>query len=173
MNEDNDGRKVPISDLDFNYMVTDTVWGKQDINSELKKQLVRTRKVIIPKGERYANEKGEAKISDGTIEGIETESLWDTMAFYTQDMRLGYLNPWYGETKYCQYYLNLASDLLQERMVGAFIVALSKVATALELSQSNHGFLRRNMNTFTQKSQQQLIAPPKRSLFGKAPKETF
>ena len=173
MNNEDTGRKVPISDLDFNYMVTDTVWGKHDINPELKRQLTKTKTVRLPKGARYLDENGKVQISDGEVFISESKSLWDILAIYTQDLRLGNLNPFWGETKRCMHYVDLASELIQENMISSFTTGISRVASQLELSQSNRGFLRRQMNTFTHKSQQQIMQPPKRSLFGKAPKEEF
>jgi len=160
-------RIVPQNDLDFNYIVTDTRWGKPDMSAEFKEYLSDKKKVIIPKGARYLDPKtGEEKESDGTVLAYETEYLWERLQFLSQDLRLGNLNPLLGETAYCQYYVNLANDLLQEGYKHSFIIAITRVATVIELSQSNRGFLRKNLTTFRHKQTVTQNEPPKRTIFG-------
>jgi len=147
-------RKIPTSDLDFNLMTTDTVWGKnQDIPIDLRTAL-----------EQYY----QARDADGKVTGTYKKRLWGLLGFYTRDMRLGNLTEKNGELAYVHYYLDLANDMLQAEMVEPFLICLSRAATRLELSQSKMGFLRKQMNTFRQESTYQELEPPKKSLFGMA-----
>lgn len=148
-NDDLVRRNVPQSDLDFNLMTTDPVWGQPEVNDTLKERL--------------------SKISEGVdADGkpiYKKENLWGLLNFYTRDLRLANLSKW-DEIPYVTYYLDLAGDFLQSDMIQPFIICLSRAATLLELSQSKNGFLRRRMNTFTQEKFQQELEPPKKSLFG-------
>lgn len=150
MNNDNQKRVLPQNELDFHLMTTDSVWGKADVSPELKEKL-----------SKYFLGKDEAG-----KEVITTESLWGLLGFYTRDMRLANLSMWNGEVNYCQYYLDLANDLLQANMVEPFLICLSRVATLLELSQSKGGFLRKTMNTLRTESLHGELEPPKKKLFG-------
>lgn len=148
-------RVLPQSELDLALMTTDAVWGKTEVNQELMERL---------------NKYYLAKDEEGKT-GYTIKSLWSLLGYYTRDMRLANLNPWMGEVAYAQYYLDLAGDFLQAEMVEPFIIALSRVATILELSQSKGGFLRRRMGTFTQEALHGDIEPPKKNLFGAGKKK--
>lgn len=143
-------RTLPQNDLDLALMTTDSVWGKAEVPPELRSRL---------------NKYFRVQDKDGN-KGVTVESLWGLLGFYTRDMRLANLSAWNGELQYCQYYLDLANDLLQANMIEPFMITLSRVATILELSQSKGGFLRRKMNTFTQEQINRQDEPPKKSLFG-------
>lgn len=143
-------RVLPQNDLDLALMTTDSVWGKAEVPPELVHRL---NKYFLQE-----NKEGEKVVT--------AESLWGLLGFYTRDMRLANLSAWNGELQYCQYYLDLAGDLLQANMIEPFVISLSRVATILELSQSKGGFLRRKMNTFTQEHIQNPLEPQKKSLFG-------
>jgi hypothetical protein len=147
--EQPDKRTVPQSDLDFNLMTTDPVWGSANISTELKKKLSETIEGID---------------TEGNVKYKETE-LWGLLNFYTRDVRLGNLRAW-DELPYVQYYLDLAGDFLQSDMIKPFLIALSRAATKIELSQSKNGFLRRRMNTFTKESFNTESEAPKKNLFG-------
>lgn len=142
----------PETALDYNLMIVQSVWGKEVINADLQEKLKQTRAVYQKK-----NEAGEV------IETfVDKESLWGTLSFYTQDLRLANLSP--SQFKYCAYYLDLAGDCLRLDMVEPFLMSLSRVATILELSQSQGGFLRNRLNTLTTENVQRIFEPPKRSL---------
>lgn len=154
MTEEKQGRVLPLNDLDLQLMTTDSVWGKAEVPPELKDRL-----------NRIYTSQDEQGQQEQTI-----ESLWGLLGFYTRDMRLANLNPLLGEVFYCQYFLDLANDLLQAGMIEPFLISLSRVATILELSQSKNGFLRRKMNTFTQERISK-DEPPKKQLFGVGKKQ--
>lgn len=152
MTEEKTQRRVmPQNELDFHLMTTDPAVGRPEVNQGLQDQL--TKYVIIDK--------------NGKQEAVPLEKLWDSLAFYTRDIRLGNLNYWNNEVPYCQYYIDLAGDFLQAGMPRAFLICLKRAATLLELSQSKGGFLRKALNTIRQVSLSGEIEPPKKSLFGK------
>lgn len=142
-------RVVPSSDLDFNLITTDAVWGSPYISKELQDKL----------GSEFVKEDENGK------KVIDRSSLWGLLGFYTRDMRLANLSYWTGEINYCQHYLDLANDFLQNDMIRPFLISLSRVATVLELSQSKGGFLRRRMHTFTSESITEQ-EPKKTGIFG-------
>ena len=165
MSEEQQQRQVPASELDFNLMTTDSVWGKSSVPEGLKARLNRYYLKRDSRGKPLFDQKGNL-IGD-------TTSLWSLLGFYTRDLRLGNLGYWNGEIQYAQYFLDLANDLLQAEMTQPFLIALSRVATLLELSQSKNGFLRRRMGTLTTESMSGDMEPPKKSLFGSQKKKDF
>jgi len=142
-------RTTPQNELDLALLTTDSVWGKREVSPELQNALSKYYKV---------------KADDGT-EGFTKESLWGLLSFYTRDMRLSNLNQ--TQLEYCTHYINLAGDCLQENLIRPFIIALSRSATVLELSQSKGGFLRKRLTTLTSESSHTELEPPKRNFFGK------
>jgi hypothetical protein len=149
-----DRRTVPQSDLDFNLMTTDPVWGSNQVSPELQKKLSETIEGISSDGKPVFK---EAK-------------LWGLLNYYTRDVRLGNLSKW-DELPYVEYYLNLAGDFLQVGMIKPFLVALSRAATKIELSQSKNGFLRRRLSTFTKEEYKTENEPAKKNIFGGKKKE--
>lgn len=147
-------RQVPQSDLDFNLMTTDPVWGTSQVSPELQKMLSKTIEGV--------DSAGNPKFSE--------QKLWGMLNYYTRDVRLGNLSKW-DELPYVEYYLNLAGDFLQCGMVRPFLVSLSRAATKIELSQSKGGFLRRRLSTFTKEEYKSEIEPSKKTLFGTKKKE--
>jgi len=151
MSDEQDYRRTsPQSELDLALMTTDAVWGKPEVSAELKTRLNKYFSAVDEKGKK----------------SIKVESLWGLLGFYTRDMRLANLSVWNGELNYCQYYLDLANDFLQNGNIEPFLISLSRVATMLELSQSKNGFLRKNGNTLRQETLSGEMEPKKKSLFG-------
>lgn len=151
-------RVMPKSELDLTLMTTDSVWGKSEVPPQLQNALKRFEKVLDKEGELIHDKEGNPIVTE--------DNLWSLLGFYTRDIRLANLSMWDGEFQYCQYFLDLAGDLLSEKLLEPFIICLRRVATILELSQSKGGFLRRRMNTFTSESTPLGGEPPKKSLFG-------
>ena len=154
-------RMTPQNELDLVMLTTEPDWGKPTINADLRDKLSRHIRTTI------LDDKGNVISYQ-----IDKEGLWGLLGFYTRDMRLANLStghplkPWMpNELKYCQYYLDLANDFLQEGLIKSFLVCLSRVATILELSQSKNGFLRKNFNTFREEKFSATEEPAKRSLF--------
>lgn len=155
-------RQTPTSELDLNLMLTDSVWGKSEMNEDLKNKL--------KKHYLQRDEKGKpvyTKQADGTFIPLgTTASLWGLLGFFTRDMRLGNLSAFDNELFTCRYHIDLANDLLSVDMCEPFLIALSRSATILETSQSKSGFLRKIMNTLTQRHIKQELEPPKKGMFG-------
>ena len=148
-------RQVPQSDLDFNLMTTDPVWGSEHVSPQLQKMLSETYEGI----DKYGNVK------------YSEHKLWGVLNYYTRDIRLGNLDRWL-DIPYVEFYLNLAGDFLQSKMIRPFLIALSRAATRIELSQSKGGFLRRRMSTVTKESfSKDMFEPPKKNIFGGNKKE--
>lgn len=150
-------RTTPQSELDLVLMTTNSVWGMPEVSQELKDRL---------------NKEFKTKDEDGT-EGVSIKSMWGMLSFYTRDMRLSNLGTFNGEFEYVKYHIDLAGDCLQEGLVKPFLVALSRAATVLELSQSKGGFLRKKMGTIRQELSHEQTEPPKRQLFGGNKKEKY
>lgn len=147
---DNNRRILPRSEIDFNMLMTDTVWGTSNISKELKEKI--TKYYAVP------NEDGKLT--------IKKEGLWGLLNFYTRDIRLANLDN--REINYVRYYLDLAGDLLHVDMISSFMICLNRVASVLETSQSKKGFLRKRMNTFTSENMQGDYEPKKKTMFGKS-----
>lgn len=129
-------REVPLNALDFNMQVIKPNWGKEGaIPDSLKEKLK----------EYYKSQDPDTKEVT-----IAYNDLWGLLGSYTEDLRLGNLDN-KVDIPYCEHYLNLAQDLLKEDLFKPFIIALSRVATRIELSQSKNGFLRRRPNAIETK----------------------
>lgn len=135
-------RIMPQSGLDFNMMLTDTMYGSQQIGAQLSRK-VKTRT---------------------DEEDPDRAEAWELLSFYTRDLRLSNIGE--REIVYCQHYIDLAGDCLREGYMEAFAKALALAATVLELAQSKGGFLRKRQNTLTQENVSgELESPKKRLLF--------
>jgi hypothetical protein len=169
MSDDDNKVKRPMirSELDLQLMTTDSMWGRADINPDLKKKIVRAYGYLKPKLDDNDQPIFDAAGKPVSELEISEEGLWSLLGFYTRDMRLGNLSKFDGEFNYCAYYLDLANDYLQAEMVEPFLICLSRVATILELSQSRGGFLRKRMNTLSQEHINIDSEPKKANLFGK------
>ena len=152
MSETDQKRILPRSDLDFNLMTTDSVWGSPYVNQELKDKVKQYRQAMDKEGNLT----------------VESDSLWSMLGFFTRDMRLANLDR--AESNYCHYYLDLANDFLHTNQSEPFIICLERVASILELSQSKKGFLRKRMNTLTTESFNQQ-EPPKTKFAGQQSKK--
>jgi len=143
-------RILPTSELDLNMMLTNPVWGRPEVSNALRQQLMKQHTQVLPDGKLIVSE----------------SSLWDLLDFYKRDLRLANLSEWNNELQTCRYMLDLANDYLNERMGDPFIIALSRAISILETSQSKNGFLRKQMNTLTQRHETRSLEPPKKGFFG-------
>lgn len=134
---------MPQSGLDMNMLLTDTVWGSQQISAQIREKIQHRHENL-----KLINQIGKNVLSPE----VEKIASWELLSFYTRDMRLANLNVLTGEVVYCQHYIDLAGDLLREGYIESFATALARAATVLELSQSKGGFLRRRHNTLTQEN---------------------
>lgn len=148
----------PQSDLDFNLMITETLWGSTFVSPELQSHLTKNYQVTDENGQPLYNDQGQPVVTK--------EALWGMMSFYTRDLRLSNLSYKNNEIQYCQHYLDLAGDYLKEGMIKPFLICLSRVATITELAQSKGGFLRRQMNTLRTENVDEILEPKKKSIWG-------
>lgn len=155
-------RLLPSSDIDFNMLVTDPTWGRQeDVNISLRNTLAKEIKIV-------------AEDPQGNKKRLEFNvSAWDLLDFYKRDLRLGNLRSKTGKNPFqrddvevCEFYLNLAGDFLECKLYKPFLICLRRVITTLELSHSRGGFFRRLLQTFRTENVTQQINPPKKSMFG-------
>lgn len=145
-------RYTPYTDLEYNWLTTETGWGK-DATPELQSKLtkvLREKNIYTPYGEKVET----------------TEQLWGLLSYYTRDIRLGNLSRMNGEVKYVVHWLNLAGDSLRAGYPKSFLSAITRAISIIEVSQSVNGFLRRRNQTHTYESYQQELQPKKRGLFG-------
>lgn len=147
--EQNEFRSVPLNDLDLNLRLTNSSWGlNSEISPELKEKLSKYWIQTDEEGKQFINKK----------------SLWGELSFLTRDLRLANLSE--EELIFVRYHLDLAGDMLNCDYIEPFLIAISRVASVLETSQSKKGFLRKAMNTLRQETYKQEIEPPKKSFFG-------
>jgi len=156
-------RELPTSELDAQMMMTNSTWGRNEVPQELKDRL---EKFYIKKAET-----GEVMLDKDGNAVVSKASMWGLLGFYSRDMRLGFLSEWNNELETCRYMIDLANDCLDESLCGSFMVALSRSATILETSQSKGGFLRKILNTLTQRNITQNLEAPKKAFFGGAKKD--
>lgn len=141
---------IPENNIELSMLYTNPVWGSdREINKSFRDK---TTKTI-----NFVNQE------TGQIVQTTTDKLWEQLQFFTRDLRLGNLSS--TEVRYCDYYLRFASDCLKEKYIDAFIVALSRVASTIELSQSKGGFLRKRLNTQTKEIKESMDLNKKNGLF--------
>jgi hypothetical protein len=163
-----DRRPIFRSELDMQFLTTDSAWGKSDINQGLKDTLTKSYGYYVADiDEKTGLQKIDKQGKPLLKLVVQKQDLWALLGFYTRDMRLANLSQKDGDMQYCIHYLDLANDFLQEGYIKPFLISLSRVATMLELSQSKGGFLRRRMNTFSQEHINVDVEPEKKNLFGK------
>jgi hypothetical protein len=163
MSDDNVQRSLPANELDMQLMITNSCWGRPEVSPELKQRLMKYYATTDDHGQLMKDDAGNIIVDKG--------SLWGLLGFYTRDMRLANLSEFNNELQTCRYMIDLANDYLSENMVEPFMISLGRAVTILETSQSKGGFLRKQMNTLTQKSVNQNMDPPKKGFWGGKNKE--
>jgi len=163
------GARVPYSDLDMTFMVTEPAWGKEiseELNSKVS-EVVSEAYFQCLECEKPFGE-GE-KCVCGSVNKrlvVDRAPMWGLLSYYTRDLRLGNLGNWNNELSYCHHYLSLAGDLLRVGNVKSFLSALSRVIDRLEISQSKGGFYRKRMGTITREDVSSSNEPTKKPLMG-------
>lgn len=150
-------RTVPQSDLEYQMLVTDTLWGAPWVSEDLKEHLTKTHLLRDAEGKPILT-------PDGNY-AIKKQALWGLMSHYTRDIRLSNLSSARNEINYVRHWLDYASDMIREDMPLAFLAALSRVVTVLETSQGRGGFLRKRMGTVTTEDITAPGEPGKKSLY--------
>lgn len=186
-------RQMPISELDLQSQTINPQWGMPELHDGLESQLIHRSKYRLLFGGKkvlstpdgllhyvkmdnlvqFENEPGVLylPIPKSVMDALneEEENMWAMMSFYTRDLRLANLTD--PELNYCVHYLNLAGDFLKMGFRRAFLIALSRVATMVELSQSRKGFLRKRINTITTEKYEKPIEPEKKSILQRGSKQ--
>lgn len=161
-------REIPLNELDFSNQLANPVWGDKLTKPDLRKKLNIVKLKTDENGQplfQVTKIMGDDKIEkDVYLPMIEELSEYDNLSFLTRDFRLSNLTD--EQVEICQYWTELAADLLQDGYKKAHIAALSRVAIVLEINQSRRGFLRKTMNTLRQESTHQELQPAKKSFFG-------
>lgn len=156
----------PSSNIDLQLMTTNSVWGEPEINKAVKEKLrIEGAKISYKAGDVIQTSQGLVRINEDTEVNNDSD-YWSILDVYTRDLRLGNISKKDGEMEYCQYMLDLATDLLQDDFKAGFTAAIRRLATVLELSQSKGGFLRNKFNTLTYEQYTEEREPPKKGLFG-------
>lgn len=153
MAEDNDNNLRPLmsSSMDFEFLMADPRWGRDEVTKGLQDKL----------------KKYKYYVDTETQEWREIEDkLWNILAFYTKDIRQGYLSENNNEMANVRFWLIYAGDLLAHNYKSAFISALSRAVAVIETSQSKNGFFTKMKNTLRKEETHTEIEPPKKKFFG-------
>ena len=137
MTEEQIMRQVPRDNLDLNLMLTDTLYGSKTMSEEFRENLVKRFVIIGEDGNPVLDAQGRPV--------VKIQAGWEMLEFYTRDMRLGFIDQ--TQFRICRHYIDLAGDCYQEEYFRAFLTALRRAITIIELSQSYKGNLRKNTNT--------------------------
>ena len=164
---DEDNQRNPISEIDLTFLTTSPAWGKNEVPEAYMKQIIRDKQVVLAQ----INEDGSIFIlkdeKNKPIIYNDIEKIWSRLAFLTKDIRLGNISKLGSGSDYCEYYLNLAGDLLEAGYPNAHITALQRTAVKLEVSQSVGGFLRKRQGTITSENITNELDPKKKDMFGR------
>lgn len=160
--------RIPASEVELNQLVVEPQWGHDTLNPELNLKLSKAKYVKVKKGTTLQNSDGTKRtLTEDELISVD-EYFWSELNFYRQDLRLGNLDR--SERVYCNHYLLLAADFLRKEMYEAFIVALNRVISKIELSQSKDGFLRKWFGTVRKLEGQDEPEKPRLPFGGKNPK---
>lgn len=143
-------REVPESGLDAQWQMTNPAWGRAEVPIHLRDRLKK-------------KQDGTLVDADGNEYPTNAGGMWELLGFFTRDLRLGFLTN--SETQEAREYLEITSVCVAEDLPDSFFIALSKVVSLVEISQSRSGNLRRSQRTQRQEQSLTYDEPPKR--FGK------
>ena len=149
-------RIVPSSDLDFQSMITNPVWGKNSAIGNLKNNLG---KIVI----RREYKKGDVRLNPDTqqLERVNEDitideefSEWNKSQYHTQDFRLSNLDK--NQVDWCIENQDLAFALLQFGCPKSFMVCTDENANVLEFNHSKGGWFRQGLNTMRTETRQEV-----------------
>jgi hypothetical protein len=143
-------RPMLQSSMDFELLLADPRWGTDEVTQKLRDRLEKTKYFID-------NNNNITEVRD---------QLWSILAFYTKDVRQGYLSENNNEMSYVRHFLILAGDLLSHNYNKSFVIALSRAVSVIETSQSKNGFFTKQKNTLRKEETHTEIEPPKKRFFG-------
>jgi len=137
----------PNTDLDFQAQLTDSFISSQYVDpafsnkfKEFDFQKDKDGKIILMK--------------DGNPQIILTKDLWGILQIFNRDWRLGNIDK-KEEAVYIRHHINLATDILNllgDKFNQSALICLSYALAVNETSQAKGGFLRRMLNTFIHKT---------------------
>lgn len=159
-------QRNPISEIDLTFLTTDPAWGKNQVPESYMKQIIRDKQVVLAQIDGEGNIQLLVDEKNKPITYNDIEKIWSRLGFLTKDVRLGNISKLGSGADYCEYYLNLAGDLLEAGYPNAHITALQRTAVKLEVSQSVSGFLRKRQGTITSENITNELDPQKKNLFG-------
>jgi len=136
-----EGNRMPSSELDFNMMMIDGRWGDPHINEELHGVLKESRQIYLKAGSKIIDRDGREVVLEKDTTIVTEAFLWGELALFTRDLRLGFLKG--NDYRTAIHYQQMAADCLRLKMYRACLVAMTRVATLIELSQSFDGNLRK------------------------------
>lgn len=162
-----DNRINPVNEIDLAFLTTDPAWGKNQVPQEYLKELIQDKEVILAQ----LGKNGEIEIltdeHNKPITASDVTKAWSRLGYLIKDIRLGNLSRVAGDKGYCEYYLDLAGDLLEAGFPKAHITSVQRTAVKLEVSQSVGGFLRKRQGTLTTENYTNELDPEKkRGFFG-------
>jgi len=168
MSNQQQGRALPVNELDLQMQLTNSEWGQKPTSEQLG-AITHDFNVTYPKGTKVILK--DQKISELTeeITILSEHGSWGLLAYLTRDMRLGNLTG--DEVDACKHLLDLGGDCLQEGYNRSFAAAIKRVAHTLEVSQSRKGFFRKLLNTLRREDIRSDLNPPKSKLFGGGKKD--
>jgi hypothetical protein len=165
---------LPESDLELTYNFTVPKWGNESANPELKSRFRHDFVNTIPMGQKFKDDDGVVKISDGERKFMDSRDHWGEMNFITQDLPLGnYDRPTYD---YCAYFWELGGDYLKGdgKKISypiASALAIQKGAIHGSMSLGRGGFLRKMQNTLIKKEEFSQMEVKKNNILGGKPKD--
>jgi len=129
---------------------------------EFQAQLINPTYGIPSEYSQHAKDRMKVQDDMGEMQNL----LANMNIIYKRDLRLGNLSRLNGEVGYVQEYIDFSSDLISEGLPRSGATSMARAATVLEISQSDRGFLRRELNTFTKKSTTEIKEGKDSNLFG-------
>jgi len=143
-------RNVPLNDLDAQQMNIEPDWSGRQTGDK-------TDMVV-----GYV----EVEDEDGNVHDVTVKKdLLKLLDIFKKDIRLGNLKRKWGELDLVRYDLSLAKDCLDHGFVESAVVIMGDVAAMIDSSQSDNGFLRTALGTFTHHKIEE-TRDEKRGLFG-------
>lgn len=150
-------RRVPVSDTDYLNSVTEPHWRDREKNLALDRRALRPKKDKNGNVITVTDEQGNERVLG--------ESYLEAYEMFTQDIRLGNLDPL--EIPFVREHLDVSHDLFNQGYTRSAVVALERAINIIETSHSKKGWLRNRMNTISTESKHEQLEPRKGFFGGK------
>jgi hypothetical protein len=129
---------------------------------EFQAQLINPTYGIPSEYSQHAKDNMKVPDENGEIENL----LANMNIIFKRDVRFGFLKRLHNEVNYVQEFIDFGSDLLSWKLKRSAATCITRAATVLEVSQSENGNLRKELNTFTKKSSTEIKEAKDNSLWG-------